>query len=323
MAPKVTSSSNRSKRRANRRPTSSKTRASRSKSSTNSSRVSQSGSGTKGRATVTKSGGGRQYSAGSRVTGSRLPELPAAGKSGGSKPPKGTKQPGTTRNQPQSRRSAAATRRAGASMGSRGSGVRTAGGTAPTYGQAARKQGMNIARRALGIGSRVLRGAGRLIAGRSDGSELPLLAAMETSNVIDAARGSTAKQRNKPQKQGPQPKQKPKPKKRNYQTAAEFANSKNPRYKPGNVTRSGSGSSNKSKPKPKPKPQVRQNVTEKPVKKSKPKKDNLTATQRRAYSADSRNKQYDELREAGKIKEASALAKKIAADAAAKRKKRR
>lgn len=318
MAPKVTSSSNRSKRRASRRPTSSKTRASRSKSSTNSSRVSQSGGGVKGRATVTKSGGGRQYSAGSRVTGSRLPELPAAGKSGGSKPPKGTKQPGTTRNQPQSRRSAAATRRAGASMGSRGSGVKTAGGAAPTYGQTARRQGMNIARRALGIGGRLLRGAARLVAGRDDGSGSALMAAMAANDAINTARGSTAKERNKPKKQGPQPKQGPKPKKRNYKTAKEFAESNNPRYKPGNVKKSSNGGGDKSKLKP----TQRQNVTKKPVKKAKPKKDNLTATQRRAYSADSRNKQYDELRKAGKIKEASALAKKIAADAAAKRKKR-
>ena len=317
MAPRVTSSSNRSKRRANRRPTSSKTRVSRSKSSTNSSRVTRSGSGVKGRANVTQSGGARANSAGSRVTGSRLPELPAAGQSGGSKPPRGTSQPGTTRNQPQSRRSRVATQRAGASMGSRGSGVRTAGGAAPTYGQSARRQGMNIARRALGIGSRLLRGAARLVAGRDDGSGSALMAAMAANDAINAARGSTAKERNKPQQQGPQPKKEPKPKKRNYKTAAEFANSDNPRYKPGNVVkRSSGGNSNKSKP------TQRQNVTEKPVKKPKPKKDNLTATQRRAYSADSRNKQYDELRKAGKIKEASALAKKIAADAAAKRKKR-
>ena len=314
MAPKVTSSSNRSKRRANRRPTSSKTRVSRSKSSNNSSRVTRSGGGVKGRANVTKSGGGRQYSAGSRVTGSRLPELPAAGKSGGSKPPKGTKQPGTTRNQPQSRRSAAATRRAGASMGSRGSGVRTAGGAAPTYGQAARRQGMNIARRALGIGGRLLRGAARLVAGRDDGSGSALMAAMAANDAINAVRGSTAKERNKPQQQGPKPKQETKPKKRNYQTAAEFANSKNPRYKPGNVTRSGNSS----------KPGTRQNVTPKPKAKPKPKpKPKPKTAKERAYAADARNKKYDELRKAGKIKEAAALGKKIAADAAAKRKKRR
>jgi hypothetical protein len=244
--------------------------------------------------------------------------LPPAGQSGGSKPPKGTKQPGTTRNQPQSRRSRVATQRAGASMGSRGSGVRTAGGAAPTYGQVARRAAANFGRGALNIGKQILKAGITGLAGRDDGSGSALTSAMIANDVINAARGSTAEERNKPQKQGPQPKQGPKPKKRNYQTAAEFANSDNPRYKPGNVKRSGSGSSNKSKPKP----QTRQNVTEKPVKKPKPKKDNLTATQRRAYSADSRNRKYDELRKAGKIKEASALAKQIAADAAAKRKKR-
>tara|TARA_R100000081_G_C4736107_1_gene126198 strand:+ start:68 stop:700 length:633 start_codon:yes stop_codon:yes gene_type:complete len=210
-------------------------------------------------------------------------------------------------------------------MGSRSTGVRTAGGAGPSYARQAATQGTNIARRALGIGGRLLRGASRLLAGRSDGSEMPLLAAMEANNAINAARGSTAAQRNKPQQQGPKPKQEPKPKKRNYQTAAEFANSKNPRYKPGNVTRSGNSSKPgtrqnvtpkpKVKPKPKPKP--------KPTPKPKPKNDGLTKTERRAYSADSRNKQYDDLRRAGKIKEATALAKKIAADAAAKRKKRR
>jgi hypothetical protein len=137
------------------------------------------------------------------------------------------------------------------------------------------------------------------------------MAAMAANDAINAARGSTAKERNKPQQQGPKPKQEPKPKNRNYQTAKEFADSKNPRYKPGNVVK-------KSESKPEPKPKQRQNVTKKPVK-----KDKLTATQRRAYSADSRNKQYDELREAGKIKEAAALGKKIAADAAARRKKKK
>jgi hypothetical protein len=163
-----------------------------------------------------------------------------------------------------------------------------------------------------------LRGASRLLAGRSDGSEMPLLAAMEANNAINAARGSTAAQRNKPQQQGPKPKQETKPKKRNYQTAAEFANSKNPRYKPGNVTRSGSSS----------KPGTRQNVTPKPKVKPKPKpkptpKPKPKTVQERAYAADARNKKYDELRKAGKIKEATALAKKIAADAAARRKKKK
>lgn len=249
--------------------------------------------------------------------------LPAAGQSGGSKPPRGTKRPGTTRNQPPSRRTAAANRRAAASMGSRGTGVRTAGGAAPTYGQAARRQGMNIARRALGIGGRLLKGAGRMLAGRDDGSGSALMAAMAANDAINAVRGSTAKERNKPQQQGPKPKQEPKPKKRNYQTAAEFANSKNPRYKPGNVTRSGSSSKPGTRQNVTPKPKVKPKPKPKPKAKTKPKNDGLTKTERRAYSADSRNKEYDDLRRAGKIKQATDLAKKIAADAAAKRKKRR
>ena len=245
--------------------------------------------------------------------------LPAAGQSGGSKPPRGTKRPGTTRNQPPSRRTAAANRRAAASMGSRGTGVRTAGGAAPTYGQAARRQGMNIARRALGIGGQLLKGAGRVLAGRDDGSGSALTAAMLANDAINAARGSTAKERNKPQQQGPKPKQETKPKKRNYQTAKEFAESKNPRYKPGNVVRRSNG--NGSKP-AQTKPETRQNVTPKTQPKPKVKAKPKTA-QQRAYAADARNKKYDELRKAGKIKEAAALGKKIAADAAAKRKKRR
>jgi hypothetical protein len=203
-------------------------------------------------------------------------------------------------------------------MGSRGSGVRTAGGAAPSYAKQAATQGTNIARRALGIGGRLLRGASRLLAGRSDGSEMPLLAAMEANNAINAVRGSTAAQRNKPQKQGPQPKQGPKPKKRNYQTAKEFAESKNPRYKPGNVVKK-SGSSSKPAPT---KTETRENVTPKSKVKPKPNPKPKTAKER-AYAADSRNKEYDRLRKAGKIKEAAALGKKIAADAAARRKKKK
>ena len=66
----------------------------------------------------------------------------------------------------------------------------------------------------------------------------------------------------------------------------------------------------------------RQNVT--PKAQSKPKvKAKPKTVQERAYAADSRNREYDRLRRAGKIKEAAVLGKKIAADAAAKRKKRR
>ena len=226
-----------------------------------------------------------------------------------------------------SRRAQAAAKQARAAQGTKSSTVRQGqpAGAANRYfgakrvARSVRRAQLETAARRFAKGAKVLgKGAARLVAGRDDGSGSALMAAMAANDAINAARGSTAKERNKPQKQGPQPKQGPKPKKRNYKTAKEFAESNNPRYKPGNVKRS-SGGSDKSKPKPK----QRQNVTEKkPAKKAKPKKDNLTAVQRRAYSADSRNKQYDELRKAGKIKEASALAKKIAADAAAKRKKR-
>jgi len=226
-----------------------------------------------------------------------------------------------------SRRAQAAAKQVRAAQGTKGSIVRQGqpAGAANRYfganrvARSVRRAQLETAARRFAKGAKVLgKGAARLVAGRDDGSGSALMAAMATNDAINAARGSTAKERNKPQKQGPQPKQDPKPKKRNYKTAKEFAESKNPRYKPGNVKRS-SGGSDKSKPKPK----QRQNVTDKPVKKAKPKKDNLTATQRRAYSADSRNKQYDELRKAGKIKEATALAKKIAADAAARRKKKK
>tara|TARA_A100001201_G_scaffold94352_1_gene81857 strand:+ start:171 stop:641 length:471 start_codon:yes stop_codon:yes gene_type:complete len=66
----------------------------------------------------------------------------------------------------------------------------------------------------------------------------------------------------------------------------------------------------------------RQNVTPKTQAKTRVKAKPKTV-QERAYAADSRNREYDRLRKAGKIKEATALGKKIAADAAAKRKKRR
>ena len=177
-----------------------------------------------------------------------------------------------------------------------------------------------MSRNALNISKRLLKAGITGLAGRDDGSGSALMAAMLANDAINAARGSTAAQRNKPQQQGPKPKQEPKPKNRNYQTAAEFANSKNPRYKPGNVVRRSNG--NGSKP-TQTKTETRQNVTPKPKVKPKPKpKPKPKTVQERAYAADARNKKYDELRKAGKIKEATALAKKIAADAAAKRKKR-
>ena len=152
--------------------------------------------------------------------------LPPIGESGGSKPPKGTKKPGTTRGTGPGRRQVAAAKRAGASMGSRGTGVRVAGGSAPSYARAGASAAARAGRGALGIAKNVLRGAARLVAGRDDGSGSALMAAMAANDAINAARGSTAKERNKPQKMGP-----PAPvyRKSNYKTAEQFKN--DPKYK--------------------------------------------------------------------------------------------
>ena len=152
--------------------------------------------------------------------------LPPVGQSGGSKPPKGTKQPGTTRGTGPGRRQVAAAKRAGASMGSRGTGVRVAGGNAPTYGQVVRKTAANFGRGALRIGKQILKAGLTGLVGRDDGSGSALTSAMIANDVINAARGSTAKDRNKPKRQGP-----PAPvyRKSNYQTAEQFM--KDPKYK--------------------------------------------------------------------------------------------
>lgn len=152
--------------------------------------------------------------------------LPPIGESGGSKPPKGTKKPGTTRGTGPGRRQVAAAKRAGASMGSRGTGVRVAGGSAPSYARAGASAAARAGRGALGIAKNVLRGAARLVAGRDDGSGSALMAAMAANDAINAARGSTAKSRNKPQRQGPPA---PKYRKSNYKTAQEFID--DPKYK--------------------------------------------------------------------------------------------
>ncbi len=165
----------------------------------------------------------RQKAASNRV---KQKALPPVGQSGGSKPPKGTKQPGTTRGTGPGRRSVAAAKRAGASMGSRGTGVRVAGGSAPSYARAGASAAAKAGRSALGIAKNVLRGATRLVAGRDDGSGSALMAAMAANDAINAARGSTAKSRNKPQKMGPPA---PKFRKSNYKTAEQFKN--DPKYK--------------------------------------------------------------------------------------------
>lgn len=152
--------------------------------------------------------------------------LPPVGQSGGSKPPKGTKQPGTTRGTGPGRRQVAAAKRAGASMGTRGTGVRTAGGSAPTYGQAFRKTAANFGRNALRIGKQFLKAGVTGLIGRDDGSGSALASAMIANEALNAARGSTAKERNKPQKMGPPA---PKYRKSNYKTAKQFM--EDPKYK--------------------------------------------------------------------------------------------
>ena len=134
------------------------------------------------------------------VTGQRA--LPPAGQSGGSKPPRGTRQPGTTR-PTVDRRSAAAARARSAAAGTGNSTVRTGGEKAvTTYGKQARDAvrkfvSKNAPKVGQGLGA-FAKGASLLIAGRDDGSGSALMAAMAANDAINAARGNTAKERNKP-----------------------------------------------------------------------------------------------------------------------------
>ena len=129
------------------------------------------------------------------VTGQRA--LPAAGQSGGSKPPRGTRQPGTTR-PTVDRRSAAAARSRAAAAGTRSSNVRT-GAEKPvtTYGKQARDAVRKFVSKNAPKAGRVLgglaKGAGRLIAGRDDGSGSALMAAMATNDAINAFKGKDKK----------------------------------------------------------------------------------------------------------------------------------
>lgn len=150
--------------------------------------------------------------------------LPAAGESGGSKPPKGTRQPGTTRNAPVNRRSAAASKKAGASMGSKGSGVRV--------GQPAKS----------GVGPKVRKG-GRIAAGLGVGSYI-------ASKLAEAADPKTWEKKSKElqKRYGSKPSAKPKAKATDKETAA--------LTKPGGLFYRGDGKPKAEKPKP-----ARQNVT--------------------------------------------------------------
>ena len=227
------------------------------------------------------------------VTGQRA--LPPAGQSGGSKPPRGTRQPGTTR-PTVDRRSAAAARARAAAAGTGSSTVRTGGEKAvTTYSKQARDAvrkfvSKNAPKAAQGLGA-VARGASRLIAGRDDGSGSALMAAMATNDALNLARGSTAEERNKAKNK---PKNKPNSSQstKSGMTPAQLKAAQDK----ANADRRAGKLSNIPAPKAKakPKPQTKK---------------------QRAYAADARNKEYDKLRKAGKTKEAEALGKKIAADA--------
>ena len=73
---------------------------------------------------------------------------------------------------------------------------------------------------------------------------------------------------------------------------------------------------------PNDKPKIRKNVTTTGAAPTESRKAAPKTAKQRAYAADSRNKEYDRLRKAGKIKEATALGKKINEDKFGKKKKK-
>tara|TARA_R100000479_G_scaffold131034_1_gene68978 strand:- start:34 stop:612 length:579 start_codon:yes stop_codon:yes gene_type:complete len=160
----------------------------------------------------------RQRAASNRV---KQRALPPAGESGGSKPPKGTKKPGTTRNTGPGRRPTAASKKAGASMGSRGTGVRI--GTPAKVG---------AGRGALSILKKFGPAGAAIAAGAAIGSAMKRYLPKNTGG---SGRGSGARafeggtntpKPRKKEKMGP-----PAPvyRKSNYKTAEQFMN--DPKYK--------------------------------------------------------------------------------------------
>ena len=118
---------------------------------------------------------------------------------------KGKLPPGRTQpsGKPSARRAAAAAKQTRAAQGTSGSGVRTgqpAGAANRVYGanrvnaSVRRALRQTALRRAGSTSLKILGKAGQLLSG--DGSGQLALGALTTSNVIDAARGSTAKERN-------------------------------------------------------------------------------------------------------------------------------
>ena len=191
-----------------------------------------------------------------------------------------------------------------------------------------------------------------------DGSGQALILAKSTSDLIDVARGSTAEQRNASKKPEPKTpatakrnttgrqggsraavnrkptKTEPKPtvlkrNRRGRPTKVEAPKLTKPRGLSNIPKSEGSGGKAettlkygagkpKVKPIPKTKPAGKVPSTTpktKPIPKSTPKS--------RAYAADSRNKEYDRLRKAGKLKEAAALGKKIYSDKFGKKDKKK
>jgi len=241
---------------------------------------------------------------------------------------------------PSAKRAQAAARAARAAQGTTNPKVRTgqpAGAANRYYGAdrvqkaVSRAQRSALTQRAI----KVLGGAGKLLAGRDDGSGSALQAAMLTNSLIDAARGSTAEERNNKGKAKPKPKAKPeskaKPKvKRNRRGRPVKSNATPAKPRVANIPKSeGTGGKAETtlkygagKPKLKTKtppagkvPAPAPAPKRKPIPKATP--------QSRAYAADARNKEYDRLRKAGKTKEAQALGKKIYADKFKKKPKKK
>lgn len=208
--------------------------------------------------------------------------------------------------QPSARRAKAAARAARAAQGTSNPNVRKgqpAGAANRFYGAdrvdkaVSRAQRSTLARKAL----KTLSGASRLLAGRDDGSGSALQAALLANAALDAARGSTAEERNKKKDDKPKSKVKvqtdnttvTRKKSRDYQAEKKARETKaaNPSLKPAGKVSAASS------------PEPKQPAPKKPT------------LREAAYAKDARNKEYDDLRKAGKIKKAEALGKKIAADA--------
>ena len=187
-----------------------------------------------------------------------------------------------------SRRAQAAAKQVRAAQGTKSSGVRTgqpAGAANRRFGadrvaRSVRRAQVETAARRFAKGAKALgKGAVRLVAGRDDGSGSALMAAMAANDAINAARGSTAKERNKPKKQ--QPKGKVKVQKDNTTVTRKKSRDYQAEKKAREAKAAKTSSKPKTSPKPKasPKPKVKKGSgVERRLPKGKERKD-------RAYSA--------------------------------------